>query len=291
MNMKYVGEYIAKLRKEKGFTQSQLAGKIHVSDKTISKWENGKSIPDYTMLESLGKALGVSSLELLVGRNITEEEKEIVESSCNSMKYYQKQGNKKISKRYLILLLVVVIFFGILFSFSFFSSVFFFNNYNNFQIYALSSADSRFSLTGVLVNTPEKKVIVINNVTINDALNNDLGEIYAYEYRIYYGTLMMQMTGDISIISRDEYGELQSLNDAINDINIYILEDIDYLNEDFKDINGKPFELEVNYIDSYQEYESLIIPIQVEKISSNDKFSYRVRKRFRNELLSFFSRL
>ena len=48
-------ENIRKLRRENGFTQEQLAEKIGVSNKTISKWENGKCMPDYSVVEILHK--------------------------------------------------------------------------------------------------------------------------------------------------------------------------------------------------------------------------------------------
>ena len=59
------GEFIAKLRKERGMTQRELAEKLFVSDKAVSKWERGQSLPDITMLNPLADALGATSAELL----------------------------------------------------------------------------------------------------------------------------------------------------------------------------------------------------------------------------------
>ena len=66
--MSYVtGNSIRELREKRRFTQRELAEKIHVSDKTISKWETGKGLPDIGILEELSQALGISIGELLTG--------------------------------------------------------------------------------------------------------------------------------------------------------------------------------------------------------------------------------
>ena len=62
------GETIRALREKKGYTQRQLAELIMVSDKAVSKWETGRGLPDITLLEPLGAALGVSIAELLSGQ-------------------------------------------------------------------------------------------------------------------------------------------------------------------------------------------------------------------------------
>lgn len=71
MNQYVTGSLIRKLREDAGMTQLQLAEKLHVSDKTVSKWETGKGYPDITLLESLAEALGISVAELFSGNEIT----------------------------------------------------------------------------------------------------------------------------------------------------------------------------------------------------------------------------
>lgn len=67
MDSKKTGSFIAALRKEKKCTQAQLAEKLHVSNRTVSKWENGDGFPDITILPLLAETLGVSVDELLSG--------------------------------------------------------------------------------------------------------------------------------------------------------------------------------------------------------------------------------
>ena len=72
MDKNITGRFIAELRKQKGFTQKELAEKLMVTDKAISRWETGKGLPDTSLLKPLGDVLGVSITELLSGKR-TEE--------------------------------------------------------------------------------------------------------------------------------------------------------------------------------------------------------------------------
>ena len=70
MNQYVTGAVIKLLREKKHMTQSELAEKLCVSDKAISKWETGRGFPDIILLEELAKALGVSVPELLSGNSV-----------------------------------------------------------------------------------------------------------------------------------------------------------------------------------------------------------------------------
>ena len=72
MDANATGRFIAELRKQKGYTQKELAEKLMVTDKAISRWETGKGLPDTSLLKPLGDILGVSVSELLSGRIIEE---------------------------------------------------------------------------------------------------------------------------------------------------------------------------------------------------------------------------
>ncbi|MBQ7535082.1 MAG: helix-turn-helix domain-containing protein [Stomatobaculum sp.] len=68
---KYVtGAVIRKLRENKKMTQEELAEKIYVSSKAVSKWETGQGFPDISLIEPLAKALGISVIELLSGNDV-----------------------------------------------------------------------------------------------------------------------------------------------------------------------------------------------------------------------------
>ncbi len=74
MNSKKIGSFIAALRKDKEYTQAELAEILNVSNRTISKWENGDGFPDITILPSVAQALGITVDELLAGEKIPKEE-------------------------------------------------------------------------------------------------------------------------------------------------------------------------------------------------------------------------
>lgn len=73
MNQYVTGAIIKKLREEKGLTQSELAQKLNVSNKAVSKWETAKGYPDITLIEPLAQILGVSVMELLSGNDIINQ--------------------------------------------------------------------------------------------------------------------------------------------------------------------------------------------------------------------------
>ncbi len=68
------GPFVSSLRKEKGYTQKELAEKLYISDKAISKWETGVSIPDTALLIPLAEILGLSVTELLMCQRIEDND-------------------------------------------------------------------------------------------------------------------------------------------------------------------------------------------------------------------------
>ncbi len=75
MNNYITGKIIKELREKEHLTQIELANMINISDKTISKWENGKGLPDITLIEPLSRALKVSLVELMTGKRYTNTNK------------------------------------------------------------------------------------------------------------------------------------------------------------------------------------------------------------------------
>lgn len=73
MDQEKIGKFIANCRKEKSLTQSKLADMLGVSDRAVSKWENGKSMPDSSIMLDLCKALDINANELLTGERIENE--------------------------------------------------------------------------------------------------------------------------------------------------------------------------------------------------------------------------
>ena len=75
MNRYVTGDVIRRLREHKKLTQEELADRIHVSGKAVSKWETGKGLPDVSLLEPLAEALDISVIELLSGDTVQNRNK------------------------------------------------------------------------------------------------------------------------------------------------------------------------------------------------------------------------
>lgn len=73
MNQEAIGKFIAVCRKEKGLTQMQLAEKLNITNRAVSKWETGKSCPDTSIMLELCDILGITVNELLSGERISME--------------------------------------------------------------------------------------------------------------------------------------------------------------------------------------------------------------------------
>ena len=73
MNSYVTGSTIKQLREKKNLTQAELAERIGVSSKTVSKWETGKGLPDISLLQPLAQALSISVIELMNGEHITNQ--------------------------------------------------------------------------------------------------------------------------------------------------------------------------------------------------------------------------
>ena len=98
MDQKLTGQFIAKIRKEKGFTQKQLAELLLISDKTVSKWETGGGLPEVSLMLPLCKELGVTVNELLSGKrlNTSEYKSNAEENIINLMK--EGKHNEEVSR-------------------------------------------------------------------------------------------------------------------------------------------------------------------------------------------------
>lgn len=114
MEPQKIGKFIYELRKEKELTQKQLADRVGVSDKTISKWETGRGIPDTAIMGELCKELGISINELLSGERLSIDNYngKAEENMVNLLKDTQEQEeNKKWSKISILLNLLWVLLF------------------------------------------------------------------------------------------------------------------------------------------------------------------------------------
>lgn len=112
MDLEKIGRFIAECRKEKGITQAQLAEKINITDKAVSKWETGKGLPDVSIMIELCNILGINVNELLSGERLSEEnyQEKANENIVNMIKVADKNRRIK-NKMILIIVIIIAIFF------------------------------------------------------------------------------------------------------------------------------------------------------------------------------------
>lgn len=84
MNQIEIGRFIADCRKELNMTQAQIAGMLGITNRAVSKWETGKSLPDVSIMLELCEILNISVNELLCGKRLNESEEKI-ESEQNTL--------------------------------------------------------------------------------------------------------------------------------------------------------------------------------------------------------------
>lgn len=93
MNQVEIGKFIAGCRKEKGLTQVQLAEKLNITDRAVSKWETGKSMPDSSIMLELCEILGITVNELLSGERIEMNSNYEEKVSENLIEFKRKDEN------------------------------------------------------------------------------------------------------------------------------------------------------------------------------------------------------
>lgn len=123
MNALETGKFISSKRREKGITQKELAEKLGVTDKAVSKWETGRGMPDVSVLEDLSKELEVSVSEILNGGEVEREL--LPETADKIIVDTMKDSSKKVSRKRLMaigagvaasILIICVLIFSYLFS-------------------------------------------------------------------------------------------------------------------------------------------------------------------------------
>lgn len=152
MNQEKIGELIKKIRKENNLTQNEFAKKYNVTYQAVSKWENGKNLPDVTLIKQICKDYNIDINELL-------------------------EGNlKKGKKNYLLLIIIgIVILLSLI--------LFFIFHDDNFKFKTLTSGCDNFKISGSISYNNKKSSIYISNV--NYCGGNDTKEYKTIECGLY----------------------------------------------------------------------------------------------------------
>ncbi len=178
MNQEKIGKYILNLRKKNNMSQAQFAAVLNVTSQAVSKWENGRGIPDVEILREMSKKFNVNIESILDG----EEKKNI---------------SKKIMIIGIFLILIIISIFV------------FFKQDKSFNLSDVQSDNELFEVSGVAAYQEDKKSIHINKLEIDD----ESEELYVIKECTLYEKekdLTAKIVDCSKVEKMDEYSELEA---------------------------------------------------------------------------------
>ncbi len=203
MNQEEIGKFIAKKRKEKDLTQQELAEKLGVTYQAISKWENGRGMPDYPLFEPLCKELGITTSELLSGGQKDDK-------TVDYIKYKDKKDRRILI--YVILSALVIIALLITNQILTYRK-FYETNYDKTQVTKLYGEGELFDINNMLVITsPEKTIMVTGRIYSKNPDLVSQEKILSYSIN-YNDKLILSKGNPIPTVVEEKNG----YNDMFND--------------------------------------------------------------------------
>ena len=110
MDMIKIGRFIAEQRREKKLTQSELAERLGITDRAVSKWENGRSLPDASIMLELCSILGITVTDLLSGERVDMDNyNEQMEKRLIEMVKEKEQSDKRLLKMEIVMGIVAIL--------------------------------------------------------------------------------------------------------------------------------------------------------------------------------------
>ena len=153
MNQIKIGKFIAECRKNSNLTQMQLAEKLNITDRAISKWENGKAMPDSSIMLDLCKELKISVNELLSGEMIDMKNyNKIAEENLFKLNESNEKKKKNILKSAIVIGLLIFIIIVI-------------------QLYSYTKQISKSNLNNVLEQAQQNQEIYIKIQELEERVN------------------------------------------------------------------------------------------------------------------------
>ncbi len=241
-----VGNFIAKLRKENGLTQEELANKLMISDKAVSKWEGGKNLPDIECQRQICKLFNISLEELHNGERDLKKRKK----------------TRRIFKENTVFKILIICLFPV-FVFLF---VFFIINYRAIKIYYSrdNRKDSESSLIAdfLIIKNRKQLLLMFDHMTpVNDTINDsDLVTL-----NIYSNDNLISTTNDLN----DKYLLFKNRKIDINDLKIEVI--VTTINDEVKTFVSKPVLHKLNYYKTSDDYiNAKLINKKTEVLSKTD---------------------
>lgn len=144
MDLEKIGKFIAEQRINKKLTQKELANRLNVTNKAVSKWENGRSMPDVGLFENLCLELDITLNELLSGKKDTKKD----DATISFLRYFKKKNKTLLLVS--IIIITLIIFISALF-------IYFVNNYSKIKVYSINGESQNFIYSdGLFIDTNQE---------------------------------------------------------------------------------------------------------------------------------------
>lgn len=295
MNQIKIGEFIAKCRKEKELTQQELADKLGVTDKAISKWENGRCLMDISLLKPLSECLDVSIVELINGEKFENED--VSKKSGEAVQKTLSYAKKKIKKNRFRTIAVVSLLSVFLIFFAYKGALLYFYSISDDNVKQLEDIVSgltfKDSISLYKKTIPESDYIVIDDIKIKNIFSEfdkleRINEMYPHQFVLRdengdsHGGIIIddsELTGNlIDIFVNDELNFMIQIGNGPIDIGQFnnadrkdfllqndINDDIDFLKYISKNCYAKnniftsPKKMKENY--AINLFASIVIPV------------------------------
>ena len=211
------GKLLTDLRTKKNMTQKELADQLMVSDKTVSRWENGGSLPDMDMVHDIAKFFKLSINDLAILKVASRDgNEEIVQDMIKEFSLKDKQ-KKRIIRMLLIIGLSIITILSAAFIFSL--------SYNRFKVYSvIIKSNDMYPRYGMYVETKIKDTLYLNTIAlrnytpkVTDTVSVDLYYLDNNEEKLLHS---YNSLSDIKFVDQESYIKINNLSDYFD--NLYV---------------------------------------------------------------------
>lgn len=230
MNQEKIGKFILKLRMDNNLSQAKFADKIGVTYQAVSKWENGRGIPDIEMLKKISEVFDVDIDEII-------------------------NGEKKKQKSKYNLSLLIASVFGIVVIVLFLLITIFFNK-DNINVANINSIESNFSVNGVIVSENNSTMIHISDIRVNKELDK---KFYSIESMLYEdNNKNYKIISEYKSIANNN--ETKNLDELLKEVKF----DIENYSDSCPNISTHNFYIVINALDEKKNKINYKIPLSLE---------------------------
>lgn len=278
MNLDKIGKFILSLRKERNLSQNKLAEMIPITRQAISRWEQGKSLPDSSTMMRLSDIFGVTIDELLSGERIEKNrEKGSLQNVILNLIDDYNLKKKRLKTMMILSVVTVITLIGLFFGYYFVST------YNSIKVYKIQGTGTNsYTYNGIMITTKQNSYMRLGEIQVsNDNLSVEKVKLYYFDKDKKEKVIYEDNNTDILItdyLGYNEYFSYDDLKYLIRNLYLEIFYD-NQTNEKYKlklDINfanNEIFNNSKNHIDSLPTFsnknDSVLINNALNKIKIN----------------------